>query len=334
VSGEARTQARFPDVPLERGHYESFFAKASHPARPLGLWIRYTVHKRPGQPPRGSLWLTLFDGEAGGPTACKATLPSGEVESGGGDYIRMGESRFAPDGLVGSMRTDRCGAAWELRLDTTEPPFRHLPRDWMYRAAIPRTKLLSPHPAAVYTGYLEVDGRRIELDGWPGTVGHNWGAQHAERWIWMHGASFEGRSRDTWFDAALGRIKVGPFTTPWIGNARVTIDGIGHRLGGPERLRSTKVGEAPTRCEFILPGREITLAGVVEGDRKDFVGWVYADPDGSEHHTVNCSIARMTLQVSRPGHRHVELTTASGAAYELGMRERDHGIEIQPFPDG
>jgi hypothetical protein len=22
------------------------------------------------------------------------------------------------------------------------------------------------------------------------------------------------------------------------------------------------------------------------------------------------------------------------AAYELGMRERDHGIPIQPFPDG
>jgi hypothetical protein len=29
-----------------------------------------------------------------------------------------------------------------------------------------------------------------------------------------------------------------------------------------------------------------------------------------------------------------ELVVPCGAAYELGMRERDHGIEIQPYPDG
>ena len=32
--------------------------------------------------------------------------------------------------------------------------------------------------------------------------------------------------------------------------------------------------------------------------------------------------------------RRVTLTVAGGAAYELGMRERDHGMAIQPFPDG
>jgi hypothetical protein len=61
---------------------------------------------------------------------------------------------------------------------------------------------------------------------------------------------------------------------------------------------------------------------------------VYADPDGSEHHAVNCSIADMRLRVSRRGGAATELVVSSGAAYELGMRERDHGIAIQPFPDG
>ena len=65
-----------------------------------------------------------------------------------------------------------------------------------------------------------------------------------------------------------------------------------------------------------------------------FVGWVYADPDGSEHHTVNCSVADMKLTVSRPGEGARTLTAAGGAAYELGMREQDHGMAIQPFGDG
>ena len=29
-----------------------------------------------------------------------------------------------------------------------------------------------------------------------------------------------------------------------------------------------------------------------------------------------------------------ELRVRAGAAYELGMREKDHGMAIQPFPDG
>jgi hypothetical protein len=72
----------------------------------------------------------------------------------------------------------------------------------------------------------------------------------------------------------------------------------------------------------------------VSAHRKDFVGWVYADPDGSEHNTVNCSIADMRLDVVREDAPPLELAIAGGAAYELGMRERDHGMPIQPFPDG
>ena len=66
-----RTRARFPDVEAKAGHYESFYLKASDPAAPRGIWIRYTVHKRPGEAPRGSLWFTLFGPE--GPRAVKVT---------------------------------------------------------------------------------------------------------------------------------------------------------------------------------------------------------------------------------------------------------------------
>jgi len=42
----------------------------------------------------------------------------------------------------------------------------------------------------------------------------------------------------------------------------------------------------------------------------------------------------MRLVVHRPGQDPVELESARGAAYELGMRERDHGVPLQPYPDG
>ncbi len=92
--------------------------------------------------------------------------------------------------------------------------------------------------------------------------------------------------------------------------------------------------ESPDHADFTLPGKDVTVQGSVRAPRDGFVGWVYADPDGSEHHAVNCSVADMELNVSRPGAAPVGLTLAGGAAYELGMRERDHGMPIQPFADG
>jgi hypothetical protein len=84
----------------------------------------------------------------------------------------------------------------------------------------------------------------------------------------------------------------------------------------------------------VLPGDALTVQGEVSAPRKDFVGFVYADPDGPEHNTVNCSIADMRVAVSRPGEPQRSYEVRGAAVYELGMRETDHGMEIQPFPDG
>ena len=326
-----RTHARFPEVPTGKGHYESFYLKACHPSEPLAVWIRYTVHKRPGEAPTGSLWFTLFDQAADAPQASKVT--TAEVHAPSDGYIRIGESVFEDGGVRGRAPTDQLDASWELSFTSGEDALFHLPRDWMYRAPVPRTKLLSPYPGARFDGTVRAGERELTLTGWPGMVGHNWGSQHAERWIWTHGANFEG-AEDAWFDGAIGRIKLGPVTTPWIANGTLYLDGERHRVGGPERARRTKVSERPTRCDFLLPGHDVEISGRVESEAHNFVGWVYADPDGAEHNTVNCSIADMTLTVRREGRPARELQIRGGAAYELGMRETDHGIPVQPFADG
>ena len=105
--------------------------------------------------------------------------------------------------------TDALAASWDLSFSDEHEPFHHLPRDFLYNARLPKTKFLSPYPNAVYNGKLEVGGETIEVEDWRGMVGHNWGAEHAERWVWVQGAAFEGRSPEDYFDMAVGRIKVG-----------------------------------------------------------------------------------------------------------------------------
>src|SRR5262249_10805779 len=137
--------------------------------------------------------------------------------------------------------------------------------------------------------------------------------------IWLHGMGFAGRGDDTWLDVVLARINIAGGTTPWLASGAICLDGQRFRLGGPHRYRATHVTERPDRVEFTVPGKGITVSGTAEAPRERFVGWIYADPDGSEHHTVNCSIADLNLDIKN-------LNTKGMAAYELGMREHDHGM--------
>jgi hypothetical protein len=328
------TAARFPAAGRRAGFYESFYLRACDPAARRGIWIRHTVHKQPGVEPRASVWFVLFDPEHGPPYAVKQTHPAPALSAGNGAWIRIGDSHLTEHGATGAAAGEGREASWQIELESREPPLRHLPRDWMYSAPVPRTKTLSPAPVARFGGHVDAGGRRVDLDGWVGMVGHNWGAQHAERWIWMHGLAFDGAAADgVWIDVAIGRIKLGPWTTPWIANGELGLGGRRYRLGGIERTRQTKIEESPNRCLFVVPGDGVTVRGEVGADRADFVGWVYSDPDGGRHDTVNCSVAAMKLKVERDGQDPVTLSTAGGATYELGMRERDHGVALQPFPD-
>jgi hypothetical protein len=328
-----RTAARYPQLGRKAGHYESFYIKACRPGGGLGVWIRHTVHKRPRAEPTASLWFTLFDADAAAPAAAKATYPSTELSAGEGAYIRIDGAVLEPGRARGEVHVGGLDASWDLSFTDDAEPLRHLPYGWMYRAPLPRTKFLSPYPNARYSGRLEVAGRGIELDEWPGMIGHNWGAEHAERWTWVQGAGFAG-SDATYLDVAAGKIRLGPWTTPWVANGVLALDGEELRLGGLDRIRSTEIVDRPTGCEFTLPGRDVTVSGRVSAEAKDFVAWRYADPDGGEHNTLNCSIADLELTVERQGRESRRLELRGGAAYEIGMKETDHGIPVQPYADG
>jgi hypothetical protein len=268
----------------------------------------------------------------------KLTTDALAVPAGG--WIAVGDAELGPERATGA-----CGeASWSLRIASPESELRHLPREWMYRAPLPRTKLTSPAPAALFDGTLvladrpSAPGRTIELRGWRGMVGHNWGAEHAERWIWLHGIDFA-EDPGAWLDVAIGRLRVAGCTTPWVANGVLSLDGRRYPLGGLFAARGANggllVAETPGHCRLSLPGAKgLAVEAHVHSPAGSIAGWRYADPEGGAHDVANCSVAALALTVNRPELPARTLRTAHGAVYELGMRERDHGIPIAPFSDG
>ena len=309
VLGDA-TAARWPGVAAGRGHYESYYLRAVDPAGTRGVWIRYTVSVAPGGLPLGQLWFTFFDRSAA-PMAIR--VEAGPATTGQQAWIRMGDSTFGPAGIDG-----RAGSAsWSLACRDGEPLLEHLPREWMYAARLPRTKLLSLSPSALFDGRFEVDGESVSVAGWRGMVGHNWGEQHAEEWIWLHGLGFEG-APDAWVDVAVGQVRIGPVVTPWVANGAVSVDGDRIRIGGLGRR--VTVDAAADRCDLRLPATGATVAASVSAPPAAFVEWDYADPTPGHpaHRVLNCSVADLTVTVARRGAAPVELRTSGQGAYECG----------------
>jgi hypothetical protein len=352
----------FPQVKIEEGIYESFYLRTVSPDEPVGAWIRYTLHKRPDHAPKGSLWCTVFDASAGAPFVQKHTTSELSVPTGGwisigphstfGEQLAEGHIAISDSEAPSALGEDGAREVrWSLRFDSKEPELRHLKQRWLYKAPLPRTKLTSPAPAASFDGTIELPDRTLHLDGWRGMVGHNWGSEHAERWIWLHGIGFEEDS-SAWLDVALGRVLVAGRLTPWIASGAISLDGRRMRLGGLG-ARGLRVAESAARCSLTIPGEAgLTVEAHVDTPQGASAGWRYGDPDGGEHDVVNCSVAALSLNVrprtlkGRPSGAHPKghgqasgeaartLHTAHGAAYELGMHERDHGVPLAPFSDG
>ena len=171
---------------------------------------------------------------------------------------------------------------------------------------------------------------RLPRPGGEGTVGHNWGSEHADSWVWLHAADFGG-APDAWLDLVLARIRVGPARSPWtamgalsIARDRIVLGGLGRRSG---------VDARPDRLTADVPSPHARLRLSVTTDDGDPIAVPYTDPRGGTRTVRHAALATVELTLHRPGDRELTLSSSRGA-YEYGTRQGMPGIVPQPLPEG
>ena len=261
-------------------HYESYFLKAHHPAEPRALWLRHTVHQRPGEPKTASLWLTLFDAPL--PTPVRA----GKVTVGGGRAGRPADGLYRASAAAERRTRSRARRArlarrstprGTSRSDRRRAELRHLPADWMYGATLPQTKSRHAAPGRAFQRPPRQRARRQRLGAaCSATTGAR---EHAERWIWMHCGQFEGRGRTRGSSSSLGRVRVGPRRPPVARQRRALARrrAIAPRRPAP-RPRDEGRRDADTARASSSPAT--ASASRARSPRpRDRSCWRYADPD-------------------------------------------------------
>jgi hypothetical protein len=312
------------------GHYESFFQRANHPARPLAFWIRYTIFSPKGHPEEavGELWAIYFNGETGHHVAVKKAVPLQQCAFRSSEFfVEIDEAYLKSGQLGGTIHDQHHDVAWNLSFQSDAQPLLLLPLS-LYTTKLPAAKSLVASPLAMYDGYLTVNGERIDVTDWPGSQNHNWGIKHTDLYAWGQVAGFESHPA-SFLEVATARLKIGPAWTP-----AMTLLVLRHRDREFALNSLSQSIRARGSFEYFLwkfksETPEIMIEGTIAAPREAFVGLSYANPPGGMKHCLNTKIAFCTLRIIQKRSQTEEtLTSPNRAAFEILTDDRQHGINI------
>jgi hypothetical protein len=313
----------------DRGFYESYFLRANHPSRALAFWIRYTLFSPKGNPAatEGQLWSIFFDGETSEITAIKQCVLLAQcVFSGAGLAVRLGDAVLDETTLRGAAHSTDRQLAWDLRYDGQRKPAFLLPLS-LYHRGLPKAKALSGVPLADFAGTLQVNGRRIEIDGWRGSQNHNWGLKHTDRYAWGQVAGFD-TDPLAFLECSTARLKFGPLWTPPLTSVVLRLGERDIRLNGVwQSLRNRgRYGDFHWAIEGELGPLQLSVH--MEAPAERFVGLAYDDPPGGQKTCLNSKLASCTVHLSERGCPTLTLSTQHRAAFEILTDRHDHGIPL------
>ncbi len=303
--------------------YESWFVSARDPGSRRALWIRHTRH-RPGQGPESvALWCTVLDRDTDRDTD-QAPAVVKQVFRVFPPDAAAGPERFRGQAAMGQHT-----ARWELAVTGGQPPLRPLRPPALYRAPLPRTKLEATVPDGQVTGRLEIDGREVAVSGWRATVGHNWGSEHADSWVWLHAADFAA-APEAWLELVLARIRVGPARSPWTAMGALSLGGYRIALGGLGRR--TSVDARPDRLTALITSVGGRLQLSVSAADDDLVAVPYTDPGGGARTVTHAALASVELTIHRRGRPALSLSSSRGG-YEYGTSLPVPGLVPRSLPE-
>jgi len=312
-------------------YYESRFVRANHPEQPLALWLRETLLLPTAGAPVADVWVMVFDPDGAGNRALKVGYPIGSAdycyESGGGAWTaRIGDTAIDDVSAQGAIAGGGRSAAWNLSIAPGGQPAVKLLTERGYRAPFPTAKTMVRHPLATFDGQLELDGARLGLQHWTGSVNHNWGKRHTPAYAFGQVCGFDGAPESS-LEVVTAHAAVGPVSLP-----AATLFVL--RFGGREFAVRSILGARRTHGRYLpfswsFGGRVegVTMEGEITAEPSDVIGLTYFDTGGATKYCYNSALATCRIQLSGDGFRD-ELVASRRAMFEILLPEPHEGVEL------
>ncbi len=317
----------FVMIPSEQGNrprwsgtgFEIWFFVLLVPGVSRALWVRLTRFAD-AKTSDARVWAVLSEDSK--VTAERDVLPVDALTTegeGGEMHVRVGEAE-----LGHGFSRGRCGTiAWDFEYDASDPLVARLPKLLSF---IPlETHSTHPHAEAKVHGWIELDGRRLPVDGGMLTQMHIWGTQRVEflRWAWA--PRFEGHGEDTELELTAVATKSGAphLCALWARIGDVLFDHSG--LAKSARANAQSLRPGVLHHVAVNGGRRLVVR--VWAPPETFAGWDYRKVGGGQLHVAQTNLATVELELYRRaglGWRPDRRLISTCGALEF------HGVEDHP----
>ncbi|MBL8920092.1 MAG: hypothetical protein JNJ54_14600 [Myxococcaceae bacterium] len=307
-------------------HVESYFLRANDPERPRAFWLKQCILAPVKGPAVAESWFIWFDGERNRTIAQRHQEP-------------LEGARFAPDDVLTNAMTLRLGAEGFVKGEVNAPegrarfdltfrkdaspaarPLSIFPWRLLRSGPFPRAKPLTPFPFLRFSGALELPGETVQVKGWPGMQGHNWGNEHTFEYAWGQCLFPEA---DAMVEGFSARVKVAGRLTPRLSALVVQKGPRVYRFDAifdGWRQRATVDQDTWT---VALRGDDGDVSLSMDARRQPMVCLGYDNPDGERTYCFNSKLAAVELTVRPSDGASFTLTSSHGGALEFLRRQPD-----------
>ena len=268
--------------------FEIWFFVVLVPGQARALWVRLTRFAD-GDASDSRIWAVLS--ESSGVTAQREIHPLGSLESQAEDgsfHLRVGAAELGHGFSAG-----RCGRiAWEFRYEATDPVIVRMPK---LPGFVPLgTRAAHPHAEASVEGWMEIDGRRISLDGGMFTQMHIWGQRRLEwlRWAWAPCFDHAGELELT---TVAPKVSGSNLCSLWAKIGDEVFDNSG--FWSAVRANSTTVRAGVLHHVGHKSGARVVVRAWASAE--SFAGWDYRQIGGGDLHVAQSNLAICELELYR-----------------------------------
>lgn len=315
-------------MPATAPYYESRYLRANDPERPHAIWLRETLLLPTEGDPVADVWVMVFDPDGAGNRALKEPYSIEAADYTYDDWAaRIGATTIDDRSAQGVITGRNRSARWDLRITPgTEEPVKLL-TERGYTARFPTAKTTVRHPLAQFDGQLELDDLRVGIDGWTGSVNHNWGTRHTPAYAFGQVCGFDD-APDSSLEIVTARAAIGPVLLP---AATLFV----FRHGGQEfAVRSirgslhTHGRYRPFSWQFGARVGERMIEGEIVTEPADVIGLTYTDTDGGTKYCYNSAIATCRIQLAGKAFERTELVATRRVMFEILTDTRHEAVPL------
>lgn len=309
-------------------YYESRFIRANDPDRARALWMRSTLLLPTAGAPVADSWVMLFDPDGAGNRAVKQPHPIDQSDYRYDTWTaRIGATSIDDRSASGSISEAGRSARWYLRITPGDDEPVKLLTDRGYKAKFPTAKTMARHPLAQFDGSVELDDVGVQVDGWIGSVNHNWGRRHTPAYAFGQVCGFDGAPESS-LEIVTAHAAVGPVSLPAATLLVLRHDGREVAVRSVLATRHTHGEYRPFSWSFGARANGVTVDGEITAELGDVIGLTYTDTCGESKYCYNSALATCRIQLSGNGIARRELDATRRAMFEILTDTRNDRVPL------